>query len=202
VVLRESWLAHALFGSTPAEVWSTCFAANGKIVLSGGDDVKVKCWDVRASKLKPVHTFANHFDAGVTVLSPHPRNEHLVAIGSYDETLGIYDIRYDCQKRLRKSACMGGGIWRIQWHPNNDNRFLLAAMHGGCRVVNLVDEIAGTGGDTMPPSIETEMEFTKHQSMAYGVDWLVGSEPGDESYVEAAASCSFYDRATYLWRIR
>jgi hypothetical protein len=43
-------------------------------------------------------------------------------------------------------------------------------------------------------------EFREHQSMCYGADWLVQRHPKHkDSYFEAAASCSFYDKAAYIW---
>lgn len=184
---QQSWLAHKLFGDTPAEVWSCSFAAHGKVVISGGDDAKTKFWDA-TSTMRPMQV-RQDFDAGVTVISPHPRKEHLVAIGSYDETIAIYDVRYATQTLLNRSEPLGGGIWRIQWHPTDDDRILVAAMHGGCRVINLA------WSDNCP-SFQVDIGFTEHESMAYGADWLVHEQ------LEAAASCSFYDRAMFLWRTK
>lgn len=198
---RDSWLAHTLFGSTPAEVWSTCFAANGKIVMSGGDDAKLKFWDVRCSstaRRRPaMQVLADDFQAGVTVLSPHPRKEHLVAVGSYDETVGLYDVRYTAipTARSKKSEELGGGIWRLQWHPYHDEKLLVAAMHGGCRVLDL----GSSNIDDDAPTFTVSKEFTEHKSMAYGADWLVTEAVGEEPGIQAAASCSFYDKAAYLW---
>jgi diphthamide biosynthesis protein 7 len=189
LIEHQSWLAHTLFGDTPAEVWSACFATdtnNGEIVLSGGDDTKLKLWDVR-STMRPVQVL-QHFEAGVTVVSTDPKRSHIVAVGSYDDSMAIYDVR-KASTPLCHSESLGGGIWRIKWHPNKSNRLLIAAMHGGCRVVNLA-------GDEAKLDVEVTKEFTQHESMAYGVDWLASRS--DERF-EAAASCSFYDRAVYLW---
>jgi len=182
----DCWLGHTIFGDNPAEVWACAFAAEGKIVVTGGDDAIVKFWDSRALS-RPVQIMRDCFQAGVTVISPHPRNPNVVAIGSYDETFGIFDIRYNSQKLLCKSEKMGGGIWRIQWHPESDDKLLLAVMHGGCRVVQLEPD---DDFNQIPKIIK---EFTKHKSMAYGVDWLVNDS------IETAASCSFYDQAAYIW---
>ena len=190
LVERNAWLAHTFFGDTPAEVWSCCFAAQGRIVISGGDDGKAKFWDILATT-KPIQILQD-FDAGVTVISPHPRKEHLVAMGSYDETIAIYDVRYTSQAMLKRSEPLGGGIWRIQWHPIDDDKILVAAMHGGCRVVHL------SWSDNNLSFIVMK-EFTEHDSMAYGADWLVHDQPDDDYFLEVAASCSFYDRAAFLW---
>ena len=198
LVERASWVAHTMFTS-PAEVWSAAFlgssnnnSAECQAVMTGGDDGKLKLWDTRMTT-RPMQVL-NHFDAGVTVVSPHPRNPNLVACGSYDETMCLYDIRFlNPKKPLGRSAPLGGGIWRIKWHPFDDDRVLVAAMHGGCRIVK-IDEME----DNSCVFLATK-QFTEHKSMAYGADWLVCSHPTREGYFEAAASCSFYDKALYLW---
>lgn len=187
LIERDCWTAHTLFANVPAEVWSCAFAAEGKLVITGADDAKIKFWDSRTIA-RPVQVL-DHFQAGVTVISPHPRNPHLVAVGSYDETIGIFDIRYSSQELLSRSEKLGGGVWRIQWHPELDDKMLLAAMHGGSLVVQLDPD------DDFKPIPTVSRRFTKHESMAYGADWLVS----DDGVFEAAASCSFYDRACYLW---
>ena len=196
LVEKESWIAHSLpFGNNvPTEVWSASFAAfssNNMVVLSGGDDAKFKLWDVRSSltaqQQRPMQVL-QHFDAGVTCISTNPMRPHIVAVGSYDETIALYDVRKPCTP-LVHSKPLGGGIWRIKWHPHNPNRLLLAAMHGGCRIVEFQQS-----------NLTVTKEFTKHESMVYGADWLVScSAHDDENLVEAAATCSFYDRAVYLW---
>ena len=188
LIERDCWLAHNLFENVPAEVWSCAFAAEGRLVATGADDAKLKFWDTRTLS-RPVQVLADHFQAGVTVISPHPRNPNLVAVGSYDETVGIFDIRYASQSLLSRSERLGGGVWRIQWHPELDNKMLLAVMHGGCLVVQLEPD------DEFKPIPTVSTKFTKHKSMAYGADWLVN----DDCTIEVAASCSFYDRACYLW---
>jgi diphthamide biosynthesis protein 7 len=46
----------------------------------GGDDLKMKAWDIRQGFLSPI--FVNkHFEAGVTTIQSHPFVEHLVAVG-------------------------------------------------------------------------------------------------------------------------
>jgi diphthamide biosynthesis protein 7 len=188
----EAWDAHSLF-TNPSEVWSVGFVGeDGHSVMSGGDDMAIKLWDIR-STTRPMQVL-KHFDAGATVIAPHPRQPNLVACGSYDETICLYDIRYLSPKKpLGHSGPLGGGIWRIKWHPYDDNRMLVAAMHGGCRIVqmDLTEDTA---------VLTATKEFTEHKSMAYGADWLVCNHPNEEEgYFEAAASCSFYDNAVFLW---
>lgn len=217
---RDSWQAHNIFTS-PAEVWSATFAHDGdrNMILSCGDEGALKFWDVRSTN-RPMQVIKNQFEAGVTCAAHHPRHEHLVACGSYDETMALFDVRFLSQKPLCHSKKLGGGIWRIKWHPVSDDRLLVAAMHGGCRVLRIQgwDDIddgeadqhskaaanKASGGvivedSTSHVSMKVTKKFTEHESMAYGADWLVCPHPTRNGYFEAAASCSFYDNAVYLW---
>ena len=88
LIERDRWDAHAMFPThTPAEVWTAAFvnddstAAPSKVVWSGGDDMKLKIWDTR-STLRPMLSYHSLFDAGITCIAPHPKHEHIVAVGS------------------------------------------------------------------------------------------------------------------------
>ena len=186
---------------SPAEVWSACFTTDPNVVMTGGDDSSLKVWDVRSGFGKPIHVL-KQFEAGVTVLAPHPRIDHLVACGSYDETMALLDLRFvsECKpKSLCHSDSVGGGLWRMKWSPIDNNRLLLGAMHGGCRVMQIDGLTEVEESNHQSVTLEVKQEFTNHRSMAYGADWLV-SKTKDRK-VEAAASCSFYDRAMYLWKV-
>eukprot|EP00957_Ditylum_brightwellii_P061714 4682901-Ditylum_brightwellii.AAC.1 len=88
---------------------------------------------------------------GVTSISYHPNLEYVFASGSYDEIVRLWDIRYlssfssgnKKKKQPLASVNVGGGVWRLKWHPSKDNVLLVAAMHGGCRIVNVSDFVLG-----------------------------------------------------------
>eukprot|EP00980_Cylindrotheca_fusiformis_P024259 scaffold11680_cov142-Cylindrotheca_fusiformis.AAC.17 len=191
----ESWDAHKMFRS-PAEVWCASFTTDINVVMSGGDEGNLKIWDLREGVTSPCHVIKS-FEAGVTVISPHPRIDHLVACGSYDETVAIFDLRHVSKAKpnpLYHSASIGGGIWRMKWHPFDDSKLLIGAMHGGCRVVHL-DGFRDSRDSQKSITFQIQQEFTNHDSMAYGADWLADKD----TKIEIAASCSFYDRALFLW---
>ena len=200
----ESWPAHKMFHS-PAEVWAASFTTQEDVVLTGGDEAQLKIWDLRAGTTTSVQTIKDTFESGVTVLSPHPRREHWVACGSYDDTMVVLDLRSVSTSQAPKCIChsdtLGGGIWRIKWHPYQDDRLLVAAMHGGCKVIDLVEHNE-KGRQERNISVHVHQKFTQHKSMAYGADWLVYQRPcKGRRLVEAAVSCSFYDQAMYLWNV-
>lgn len=103
----------------------------------------------------------------------------------------------------------------MKWHPVTPNRMLVAAMHGGCRVINFGGgsfecvEGALTWSSSKDSSVMSSAaesfynpetggaikagmkykrtkEFTAHESMAYGADWLVCPHPTRHGYFEAA----------------
>lgn len=87
LVLVQAWLAHTLFRTTPAEVWSASFAtsntSSSSIVYSGGDDRKLKGWDLRRVGCNtPTVVVDDCFDAGVTCIEWHPQQEYVMAVGS------------------------------------------------------------------------------------------------------------------------
>jgi len=193
----QRWNAHTMFGC-PSEVWTCSFLrGNENVVLSGADDVTLKVWDVRQTQ-RHIHKIGeSEFDAGVTAISSHPSIDHVFAVGSYDEYVRIYDYRKMDQPMSK--VHVGGGVWRIKWHPSCYNReeegdtshsgkMLVAAMHGGCRVVNM-PILGGDDGD----DVEILSQFTAHESMAYGADWISSNK------CEVVSSCSFYDRQAFMW---
>jgi len=218
------WRAHSLFnGMAPAEVWTCCWAktknneAYSNLVLSGGDDCKLKGWDVRLpmTPSKPIFQIGEEeHGAGVTALSWHPKNTNVFASGSYDEGVRIWDIRCMTSsadssgwsgrpKMLAKIDSSGGGIWRLKWHPDEASKLLVGAMHGGCRVLNIpaLESEANTQNNV---GIDIIASFTAHKSMAYGADWLSTSTCRDDDSVvgvDVAASCSFYDQRSFLWKV-
>lgn len=92
---------------------------------------------------------------------------------------------------------VGGGIWRIKWHPTKKGTMAVAGMHGGACVLELEeDERREGGGGGGGGKLRKRWGHGKHESMVYGIDWWRGGEGWREDIV---ASCSFYDRALHLW---
>jgi len=136
------------------------------------------------------------FEAGVTSIQSSPHTEHLLAVGSYDSTVRLFDTR-----NLRVSVChadVGGGAWRVKWHPSGarKNDLLVACMHDGFKVVRFSSEGSdATSGFSNSAVLE---RFDEHKSLAYGVDWSYHEDAvHDDTLI---ASCSFYDRVLYTWR--
>ena len=147
---------------------------------------------------------ASRFDAGITTITSSPHTPHLLIVGSYDSILRLYDTRRPTQALYETDV--GGGVWRAGVHPDprRAGEVLVAAMHGGFKVVHFDlkmdadaddDDNAGSIKVTSGRIIRT---FDAHTSLAYGADWSRLSP--DEQGQSLIATCSFYDHAMHLWR--
>ncbi len=178
-------------------------------MVLGGDDLKLKTWDLRQGFAEPAHVNRS-FKAGVTTIQSSPFVEHLIAVGrrahtaltniasimifnSYDDKIRLFDSR----KPLTpiEIADVGGGAWRVKWHPSAARKqdLLVACMHDGFKVVRFGihndDEVLGKA--------QILKENKSHDSLAYGVDWSYASPlPNFETLV---GSCSFYDHKLSIW---
>lgn len=140
------------------------------------------------------------FDAGVTCIQSHPNIEHIIAVGSYDATVRLFDSR-KLHKPLSQ-ADVGGGAWRVKWHPSPSrcHDLLVAAMHDSFKIVRFYDigHQTNSASDENGANWEIVKKHDEHKSLAYGVDW---SYKSSQDHCETLiASASFYDHALHLWR--
>jgi diphthamide biosynthesis protein 7 len=138
-----------------------------------------KIWDLRTSTA----VVNKHHEAGVCTVSKHPRKEHILATGSYDENIRIWDTR--SLKVPIAIASTGGGVWRLKWHPEAE-LLLAAAMYNGFHVYSLQSE------DNF--KLESQLEYQVHKSIAYGADW-------SHKNMGMIGTCSFYDHLLTTWYI-
>lgn len=87
-------------------------------------------------------------------------------------------------KRPISDYNVGGGVWRLKWHPTRKNYILAACMHNGFHVIKVEEDM----------TMKTINSFMKHESLAYGVDWNYSDQRNS-----LIASCSFYDHIIHLW---
>ncbi|KAL1923025.1 uncharacterized protein VTP21DRAFT_9401 [Calcarisporiella thermophila] len=173
---KARWHAHDY------EAWIAAYDYwNPSLIYTGGDDCRLKGWDLRALT-QPTFVSKRH-EMGVCSIQSHPLEENILATGSYDENVLLWDRR-----NMARPLChfhTGGGVWRIKWHPTDKERLLVASMHAGFFVLRCEHGYKGMRGET---------EFLEHQSLAYGVDWCY------DPSTSLIGSCSFYDHSLHLWR--
>ena len=214
-VVDERECAHDL------EAWAVAFAhpgsslgSNGGFIFTGADDAAFKGWDLRAGLHRSPPAFVNSrtHGAGVTCVAPSPHDPHVVATGSYDDGVRLWDCR--CVRRPLEAcdaADCGGGTWRLRWHPER-RAIACAAMGGGVAIVDWsgresrsIDEIDEANGGLEsesdvwePGSLSVAFRYGGHGSIAYGADW--GWKRGGRE--DVVVSCSFYDKGLHVWSPR
>ncbi|RZF48420.1 hypothetical protein LSTR_LSTR014232 [Laodelphax striatellus] len=200
VSLTSQWNAHSF------EAWIVAFDfINDSVVYSGGDDSKMCVFDVRTPDQALKLSSKSVNSSGVTSL--HSSNEGMLASGSYDESVHIWDSRL-MKRSVGSLDTSGGGVWRLKWHPTTKSirkDYLLAAcMHGGFKVIDCRDVA----------DINVVASFTEHESLAYGADWCylprssnssnlldkfpINSDSSGKMYSDIIATCSFYDHKLCL----
>ncbi|KAJ6648648.1 Diphthine methyltransferase [Pseudolycoriella hygida] len=140
------------------EAWTCCFDKwNDNIIYSGGDDTSLHVYDTRIHT--KTMTNKSHM-AGVTSLLSFDNKEHILATGSYDENLRIFDIR--AFKNPLSAINLKGGVWRIKPDPVDKNLLLCACMYHNFSIVKL---------DESNEKTELVGEYFEHKSICYGSDW-------------------------------
>ncbi|KAA0202891.1 hypothetical protein HAZT_HAZT002370 [Hyalella azteca] len=90
------------------EAWITAFNYwQNDIVYSGGDDSKLRGYDLRIGLESPY--FCKSHDGGVTSFHANELREHQVASGSYDEVVRLWDAR-NWRRPLSETRVDGGII--------------------------------------------------------------------------------------------
>ncbi|KAJ2026663.1 hypothetical protein GGI06_000053 [Coemansia sp. S85] len=193
--VRE-WHAH------DAEAWISAFDYwSTSSVYSGGDDMRFKGWDSRMDGTSPVFNSRRH-QAGVCSIQSNFHRQFMVATGSYDDTVMIWDTRN--MRAPTAEFNVGGGVWRLKWHPEEPTQLLVGAMYGGFHVLDVaVDGLGPLERAPLPEAgyavaVERQVSFMKHESIAYGADWCQASDDPEAGWL--VGTCSFYDHLVHLWR--
>lgn len=204
--ILHTFSAHSLYGA-PIEVWvgSVNPYDSGNEFWTGGDDGVFRGWDLRclpssSGTNQPIgYTFAsNKHTAGVTSIAWHPYIPHLVATGSYDEQIYLWDTRkmnssnnHYSRNNFSTAEPLGtlntnGGVWRIKWCPlkEKSNYFLSCCMYNGAHIGRIDSELlqqylvgTDTNNNELPSSLSLSSVFhyTGHgeKALVYSGEWLV-----------------------------
>jgi diphthine methyl ester acylhydrolase len=183
--VEQAWPAHDM------EAWSAAIDQhNDALMYSGSDDCRLRGWDAR---MLPTPTFTRRYDMGVTTMEAHPSREHVLAVGSYDESVTVYDTR--AIRSPLATVSTGGGVWRLRWHPSEPTRLLAACMRAGFAIVDVDFEQSSSHVSA------TLSEPHASEALAYGADWSRANDNDGAPSSSVLAVCSFYDRLFSVWQL-
>lgn len=210
------------------EAWSVAYDSwRSNVIYSGGDDCHFCCWDLRQGFSQPIFREKKIHQMGVCSIQTNPQWDNVLATGSYDENLRLWDLRMLEKPKLEKALGLGGGVWKLKWNPFDKRLLVAACMHNGFVIVKVQED-----------NISIDMEYKEHKSLAYGADWFKApamsmstsaadhsvanfndstsrstneQSIADRSLNEFAmenggyshfllATCSFYDRSLHIWK--
>eukprot|EP00055_Hartaetosiga_balthica_P003570 m.8261 g.8261 ORF g.8261 m.8261 type:complete len:453 (+) comp3068_c0_seq1:88-1446(+) len=122
---------------------------------SVGDDCNLNIWDTRVNNSsKPRHTIKAH-DREANCLSFNPFCEYILATGSADETVALWDLR-NLKVKLHSFRSHTNEIFQVQWSPHYET---ILASSGTDRRVHvwdlskIGDEQSATDAEDGPPEL-------------------------------------------------
>ena len=116
---------------------------------SVADDQKLMIWDTRSNNTsKPSHSADAH-TAEVNCLSFNPYSEFILATGSADKTVALWDLR-NLKLKLHSFESHKDEIFQVQWSPHNET---ILASSGTDRRLNVWD-LSKIGEEQSPEDVE------------------------------------------------
>jgi histone-binding protein RBBP4 len=102
---------------------------------SVSDDQKLMIWDCRSSTTSKASHIVEAHSAEVNCLAFNPYSEYILATGSADKTVALWDMR-NLKMKLHSFESHKDEIFQVQWSPHNET---ILASSGTDRKLNVWD---------------------------------------------------------------
>ncbi|KRX60609.1 putative histone-binding protein Caf1 [Trichinella sp. T9] len=111
---------------------------NENVFGSVGDDEKLMLWDTRLSgtisAMLPIHAH----EAEINCLAFSPLREHMLATGSADKTIALWDLR-NMTGKFHVLTAHTDEVLKVQWAPFNEAILATSASDSRVNIWNLAD---------------------------------------------------------------
>uniref|UniRef100_H3CAI8 methylated diphthine methylhydrolase n=1 Tax=Tetraodon nigroviridis TaxID=99883 RepID=H3CAI8_TETNG len=124
----SQWKAHDF------EAWISAFSYWDTQLIYSGNTADTSVLSSSHNSLMDVFAFFQRHTMGVCSIHSSPHREHVLATGSYDEQVLLWDSRN--MKKPFGHTPVGGGVWRLKWHPADQSLLLAACMHSNFKILN------------------------------------------------------------------
>ena len=176
-------------------IWSIKLLDDQNTIITGGEDAKIKIWDIRTkcdkeNKLndKSYQSSINYIDILNSDLS-----KNTLITGSYDEKIIFFDIRY-FPKEL-SSVKTEHSVWDIkQSSLRNKNLLFISSIYEGFNIWQIDTEKNLKMKHLLRLPVSKDKDIF-HKTIVYGVD--IKSEFNNNKI--DILSCSFYDNLMMYW---
>lgn len=118
---------------------------------SVSDDLSICIMDIRRpTDSKPAIIFENAHTDAINSLSFHPRDDKLLATGSADKTVGIFDLRFADHGKIHNLEGHKDVINKVDWHPTDTS--IIASSSNDRRIIFW--DLSRAGAEQTPEDAE------------------------------------------------
>ena len=119
---------------------------NSNLFGSVGDDCKLMIWDMREKQYtKPKHCVDNAHTKEINCLAFNPFSEYILATGSADKTVALWDMR-SLKSKLHSFEGHTEEVYQVSWSPFNETILSSARC-------NAAPPTLGLGSNGLPASV-------------------------------------------------
>eukprot|EP00887_Chlorella_sp_A99_P007667 scaffold20.g7667.t1 len=171
---------------------------HGDLFGSVGDDRKLILWDLRKPAAAAVDKEVEAHGAEVNCLAFNPFNEFIVATGSADKTVALWDTR-NLTRKLHQFENHSEEVFQVGWSPHNET--ILASSGADRRL--MVWDLSRIGDEQAPEEAEDgppELLFMHGGHTAKISDFSWNSQ--DEWVIASVAEdniCQIWQLAESIW---